>query len=203
MDIARQADGTFMVAGRRFPNQYEAEEYRETLQARQGPPLAPAVVEPPGIGVFVAIVGVPLVALLVGLALSGAGAAGLGAIIVIVGGIAFYVSPAWVAHKAQHPQRTAITILNILLGWTVIGWIVCIVWAFGRNRQPDLAPTRAAPPLPSTPTKVATDRAAESVVAAEKVCPFCAEVIKAAAIKCKHCGSDLPATPTTGEAGRA
>ena len=27
---------------------------------------------------------------------------------------------------------------------------------------------------------------------ATKVCPFCAEVIKAAAIVCKHCGRDLP-----------
>ncbi|HCI3893701.1 TPA: hypothetical protein NO315_004902, partial [Pseudomonas aeruginosa] len=33
----------------------------------------------------------------------------------------------------------------------------------------------------------------------EKKCPFCAEVIKAEAVKCKHCGSMLSAGPATGK----
>jgi hypothetical protein len=34
-----------------------------------------------------------------------------------------------IAYIRGHRQRVAISVLNVLSGWTVIGWIVAIVWA--------------------------------------------------------------------------
>ena len=43
--------------------------------------------------------------------------------------LALYLIPALVAYNRQHPNAGAILILNLLLGWTVVGWIVSLVWA--------------------------------------------------------------------------
>jgi hypothetical protein len=40
-----------------------------------------------------------------------------------------YLLPAIVAHKRRHPQQLAITVLTVLLGWSVLGWIIAMVWA--------------------------------------------------------------------------
>lgn len=37
--------------------------------------------------------------------------------------------PSIIAFKKNHPHRLFILILNILLGWTFIGWIAALVWA--------------------------------------------------------------------------
>lgn len=42
---------------------------------------------------------------------------------------AIYLIPAMLAEYRHHRQRIAIAILNILLGWTFIGWVAALVWA--------------------------------------------------------------------------
>ena len=40
-----------------------------------------------------------------------------------------YFIPSIVAYKRQHHNRSAIIGLNIMLGWSVLGWIAALVWA--------------------------------------------------------------------------
>jgi hypothetical protein len=30
----------------------------------------------------------------------------------------------------KHPNAGAIAVLNLLLGWTFIGWVIALVWSF-------------------------------------------------------------------------
>lgn len=43
--------------------------------------------------------------------------------------ILIYFLPALIANR-RHPHATAIAIVNLFLGWTFIGWVACLVWAF-------------------------------------------------------------------------
>jgi hypothetical protein len=42
----------------------------------------------------------------------------------------FYFAPSMVARSRQHRNFKAILALNILFGWTFIGWAVAMIWAF-------------------------------------------------------------------------
>jgi hypothetical protein len=49
--------------------------------------------------------------------------------ILILIALALYLVPSIVATKRQHRNQTAIFLVNILLGWTFIGWVAALVWA--------------------------------------------------------------------------
>jgi hypothetical protein len=41
-----------------------------------------------------------------------------------------YFLPAIIAYGRDHHNSTSIFLLNLLLGWSVLGWIAAIIWAF-------------------------------------------------------------------------
>jgi hypothetical protein len=94
-------------------------------------------------------------------------------LLILAVGLFFYFVPALIAADRKNPNTTAIFILNLFLGWSLIGWVVALVWACsGENHKA------------SAGAKIYT-------------CPYCDEEIRPAAIKCKHCGSDIEPTATS------
>ena len=47
-----------------------------------------------------------------------------------------YLLPWIVALFNTHPAMAGIFILNLLLGWTVIGWIIALIWAVTKPQPP-------------------------------------------------------------------
>ena len=60
-----------------------------------------------------------------------AGAFGVGAMVVLG---SLYFMPAIIAHRLNHPQTVAITVLNIFAGWTIIAWVAALVWSVTKQR---------------------------------------------------------------------
>lgn len=46
-----------------------------------------------------------------------------------------YLLPSLVAWRRRHVNQNAICVLNIFLGWTLLGWIGALVWASTANVQ--------------------------------------------------------------------
>ena len=41
-----------------------------------------------------------------------------------------YLLPALIAWTRKHRNAVVIGVINVLLGWTLIGWVIALVWAF-------------------------------------------------------------------------
>lgn len=44
--------------------------------------------------------------------------------------ILLYLLPTVIAFKRGHRSKGGIAVLNILLGWTILGWIIALIWSF-------------------------------------------------------------------------
>jgi hypothetical protein len=49
--------------------------------------------------------------------------------------LVLYFIPTITANCRDHNNTSAIACVNILLGWTVIGWIGAMVWSLTDNRK--------------------------------------------------------------------
>ncbi len=51
----------------------------------------------------------------------------------IISALLLYLLPAIVASMRGHRNANAIFALNLLLGWTFLGWVIAIIWSLTAN----------------------------------------------------------------------
>lgn len=62
--------------------------------------------------------------------------AGLPGIIFLICAIFFYFIPTIRAYQIKHRQKTPIFLINLTLGWTLIGWLIALIWSFSAQDNP-------------------------------------------------------------------
>ena len=50
--------------------------------------------------------------------------------------VVFYFAPTFNASSRKHPAKASIFLLNLFLGWTLVGWVVSLVWSASPKKQP-------------------------------------------------------------------
>lgn len=81
--------------------------------------------------------------------------------------------PSIVAFKRDHNYKVMILILNILLGGTIIGWIILLVWALSEDNKIHIGEIRRKIDSDSIP---------------KKNCTQCRELIDVDCTSCPKCG---------------
>jgi len=91
-----------------------------------------------------------------------------------------YFIPAYLARNK--PNFMAIFLLNLLAGWTFIGWIIALIWALSSQPQGQ-APAPAQPVAANAPQPAA---------GASFFCSVCGKPCVAGASFCSSCGAAQP-----------
>lgn len=105
--------------------------------------------------------------------MSDAGTLGGGLLLILIIG---YFLPTLIAMLRLRTNMMAIFALNAFLGWSVIGWVLALVWS--------LSSSETAP-------AVAPAAAKDEGWWTTKKCPQCAERVKKAAKICRYCRHDF------------
>ncbi|MBO5928224.1 MAG: superinfection immunity protein [Clostridia bacterium] len=58
-------------------------------------------------------------------------------VLIIIGCVLIYFLPSCIGWSRSHNNGTAIFILNLLLGWTILGWVCALIWSFTNSNKPE------------------------------------------------------------------
>ncbi|HEU0196749.1 MAG TPA: superinfection immunity protein [Nevskiaceae bacterium] len=98
-------------------------------------------------------------------------------------GLLVYCFPLLLALNRKHPHGAWIAVFDLFLGWTLIGWLGALLWAY---RGSGSGPKRNLDRLHGADTATQV-----SVSPQRRLCPYCGQELSQAASVCDSCGSDL------------
>jgi CHASE2 domain-containing sensor protein len=47
---------------------------------------------------------------------------------------ALYLLPTYIAYRRNHDNRVPIMVINLLFGWSLIGWVAALAWSLTNHR---------------------------------------------------------------------
>lgn len=84
------------------------------------------------------------------------GIIGLLVIVAWVVGTVIYFIPTFIAFRRNKSNKIAILALNFFLGWSLVGWVVSLVWALSNEAPANLSQVVVhhtyEPPVPAAPS---------------------------------------------------
>ena len=57
----------------------------------------------------------------------------LTALLLAIAATVLYLAPTFIAHGNSKQHAGTICALNVLLGWTILGWVVALAWSLTRD----------------------------------------------------------------------
>lgn len=96
-------------------------------------------------------------------------------IILVIVVLLLYFLPTIVAVVRGKSNMISISIVNVVFGWTVLGWIIALVWACS---------VQAVDQLPAAPFE-----RVEAAPGAARLCPHCGKYSPPAQKFCGQCGA--------------
>jgi hypothetical protein len=56
-------------------------------------------------------------------------------VLLLVGLFIFYFLPSFIASSRKHHNMNSIAVINLFLGWTFLGWVICLAWSFSEVKR--------------------------------------------------------------------
>lgn len=108
-------------------------------------------------------------------------------VLVVILGAAIYFLPSYIAHKRKHPSFGAILVINLLFGWTLLGWVGSLIWALSSPPATPNVQIYNIPPSSTSPSSAPPPASGSGL----NFCPSCGTRIDHSGSFCISCGTKI------------